>query len=148
MSQIALIKLEGPIANGDDLRSAQPQWWSIPLYEAIRSQFRTVALTSADEEIARDWLRKANLGGWSSVMCWNKWVTYEDWRIDIIREFQANAWDIAFLLDDDPDVAIVAQSMGVLSLKLGLPLNRVGWKPPDQGFRAWDEVESTLESRP
>jgi hypothetical protein len=148
MSQVALITLEGTFASGPDLRQALPLKWSVPLYEAIRSQFRTVALTAADQEIARWWLRREGLADWSSVMCWNHVMTYEEWRIDMVREFLANAWEIGFLLDPDRGVTTAAQSMGVLTLNIGPPLVHPGWQPDDHMFRPWDDVVSTVESRP
>jgi hypothetical protein len=145
--QVALITVEGVLAQGDDLKSALPYKWSIPLYEGIRSQFRTVALTRSDQETARWWLRREGLHSWSGVLTWNQFLSWEDWRIDQIRDFLANAWEIAFLLDNDRDVTTVAQSMGVLTLTIGRPLTHPGWKPEGHGFRSWDDVTGTVESR-
>ena len=56
------------------------------------------------------------------MLSWNSALLgYEEWRLDVIRDFLANAWDIAFLLDSDHAVTAQAQSMGVLTLTLGHP---------------------------
>lgn len=143
-----MITIEGVLSEGPDLKSSAPHKWSKPLYEALHTSYRTVALSSNDQAITRWWLRREHFADWSAVLCSNGVMSYEDWRIDQIRDFQANGWEIAFLLDPDPDVAIIAQSMGVLTLKLGRPLHPPGWKPDDQAFRPWVEVADTLEARP
>lgn len=146
MTKIAVITLEGTLANGPDLKSALPFRWTNPLYDGIRSQFRTMALSRSDEEVTRWWLRREGLPSWSGVLCWNHVMGYEDWRIDQIREFLANGWEIGFLLDSDRDVTTVAQSMGVLTLTVGHPLVHVGWKADDHAFRPWDELSTTLDT--
>jgi hypothetical protein len=75
-------------------------------------------------------------------------MSYEYWRIDVIRDFLANGWEIDFFYDPDPDVAIIARSMGVLTMYLGAPLQRPGFKPDDTSFRSWDDVVSTVDPRP
>ena len=145
MSHVALITVEHVLAHGDDLKTALPTKWCRPLYDAIRSQFRTVALTASDQETARWWLRREALASWSSVISWNHVMSYEDWRIDQVRDFLANAWEVAFLLDNDRDVTTVVQSMGVLTLNIGHPLVHPGWKPEGHLFRPWNEVSDTVE---
>jgi len=147
VTSIALISLEGVLANGDDLRSAAVHRWTRPLYDGIRSQFRTVALTASDQTIARGWLTRENLHGWTAVMSSSLSImSYGDWKIDQIREFQANGWEIAFLLDVDQAVTVVAQSMGVLTLTIGLPLHWPGWKADDTSIRPWNEISDTVET--
>ena len=149
LSQIALITVEGVLAAGEDLRSASPTKWAKPLYDAVRSQFRTIALTRSEQEIARWWLRREALPDWTAVLCWNSaLLSYEEWKLDVVRDFLANAWDIAFLLDPDRDVTTMAQSMGVLTFTLGHPLHHPGWKPENHQFKTWQEVTSTVDVRP
>ena len=149
MSQIALITVEGVLAQGEDLRSAMPTKWAKPLYDSVRSQFRTIALTRSDQETGRWWLRREGLPDWTAVLSWNAaLLSYEEWRLDVIRDFLANAWDIAFLLDSDHAVTTMAQAMGVLTMTLGHPLHHPGWKPDDHQFRSWNEVTDTVEARP
>lgn len=148
MSKVAIITVENVLAAGDDLRTAFPLPWATTLYDGIRSQSRTVALTRATDEIGRWWLNREGFANWSSVLSWNQSMSYEDWRIDVIRDFLANGWEIDFFYDPDPDVAIIARSMGVLTMYLGAPLQRPGFKPDDTSFRSWDDVVSTVDPRP
>ena len=46
MSFISMISVEGVLAQGEDLKTTAPQKWARPLYDGIRSQFRTIALDS------------------------------------------------------------------------------------------------------
>ena len=148
MSEIALITIEGVLAAGEDLRTAPPFRWAKPMYDALRTQWRTIALTRADHELARWWLNREMLPGWSSVHAWNTPMSYEDWRVDQVRDFLANGFDLAFLLDNDRDVTTVVQSMGVLTLSIGPPLVHPGWRPEDHHYRAWTTISDTLETQP
>jgi hypothetical protein len=115
----------------------------------VHSQFRTVALTRSDQTIAHWWLRREALDGWSSVLSWNNVMTYQEWRIAQVREFLANGWEIAFLLDNNPSVIHAASEMGVLTLQIGLPKHWPGWKAEDEApFQPWDEIQSKVEASP
>lgn len=142
--KIALICVEGVLAQGQDLRSAQPQKWSIPLYTALRSQYRTCALTRADQELARWWLRKEGFPDWSAVLSWNGVAEYEDWVVDQVREFLANGWELAFLLTNDVSVSHRANDLGVLTLSIGSPTRLPGWKAEDETYTPWDQLESRI----
>ena len=146
-SLISLITVEGVLAQGEDLKNAAPQKWARPLYDGIRSQFRTIALTRAPEELARWWLNRERLSNWSGVLCWNNPMSYEAWVIDQVREFLANGWDMAFLLTSNTDIATVVQGMGVLTLMVGTPIHPPGWRADDTGFRPWDQLVDTLDPR-
>lgn len=145
MSKLAVITVEGVLADGLDLRGVPPTKWANPLYDALHTQFRTVAFTRAAQDIAHWWLRREGLIGWSAVQCWNQIMGFEDWKVDRLREFLAEGWEIGVYLDCDRDVTTVAQSMGILTLTLGEPLVHPGWKSEDTVFRTWDEVKSTLD---
>jgi hypothetical protein len=139
--KIALIDVEGVLAQGD-LRSAPPQKWAIPLYGAIRSQFRTVALTRGVQDLARDWLRKEGFPDWSAVIAWNTSMAYKDWVLDQVREFLANGWEVAFLITLDDEISRRAMDLGVLTLTIGVPMRLPGWKSEDEGFTPWNKLES------
>lgn len=146
-SLISLITVEGVLAQGEDLKNAAPQKWARPLYDGIRSQFRTIALTRAPEELARWWLNRERLTQWSGVLCWNNPMSYEAWVVDQVREFLANGWDMAFLLTSNLEIATVAQGMGVLTLTVGTPVHPPGWRADDTSFQPWDQLVDTLDPR-
>jgi hypothetical protein len=147
-TQIALIAIEGVLAKGADLRSSPAQRWARPLYEGIRSQYRTVGFSAGPTLTAKSWLHHENMGGWSAVLGNDTILSYPDWKIEQVRDFLANAWEVAFLVDCDTQVSARAQEMGVMTLSVGMPVNWVGWKPDDVGFRPWNELPDTVESSP
>ena len=147
MSLIAMIAVEGVLAQGEDLKSAAPQKWARPLYDGIRSQFRTIALTRATDEIARWWLTREHLTRWSGVLSWNNPMTFEAWKVDQVREFLANGWDMAFYLDWDVDTCKRVEALGVLTLCVGMPVHPPGWRADDSQFQSWTDVVDTLDSR-
>lgn len=147
-TQIALISVEGVLANGLDLRSAPAQRWARPLYEAIHSQYRTVGLSGWNSTLTKSWLRKEALDGWSAVLGNDSILEFQAWKVAQLRDFLANAWEVAFLVDSDLYVCSAAQDMGVLTLRLGTPLNWPGWKAEDTGYRPWADLSDTVESSP
>ena len=149
MSHIAIIQVEGVLSRSDLLSSSAPQKWAIPLYEAIRSQFRTVAVSrNTTMDLVRGWLRKEHLPGWSAVHCWDSPLAYDDWVVDLVREYLSNGWDTAFLLTNNVGISQRVQEMGVLTLMIGTPVHPPGWRAADTEFRPWTEVASTLERSP
>jgi hypothetical protein len=145
MNQIALIVVEDVLAREGSLKTAFSHNYAKPLYAAIRSQFRTVALTQADQDIARWWLNREGMGDWSSVLSWNSSImSFPDWCVDQVREFLTNAWEIAFLLTNDSKVAMRANELGVLTLSLGSPEHPPGWRSDDTTFTPWEELNERL----
>ena len=147
-TQIALIAIEGVLSKAHDLRSAPAQRWARPLYEGIRSQYRTVGFTAGPTLTAKSWLHQQNMGGWSAVLGNDTIMGYQDWKIEQVRDFLANAWEVAFLLDCEPSVCARAQQMGVLTLGIGFPVHWVGWKPDDYAYQPWESLADTVESSP
>jgi hypothetical protein len=145
MTHVALITVENVLAAGDDLKTALPLKWGKSLYDGMRASFHTVALTRATDEIARWWLGREGLGSWSAVLSSvNSPMTYEDWRVDQVRDFLSNAWDVGFLLDYDNSVIERVRELGVLTLTLGAPHHPPGWKDTTQTFKPWTDVSLVL----
>lgn len=145
MSVVALITVENVLAAGDDLKTALPLKWGKPLYEGVRASFHTVAMTRSTEDIARWWLGREGLGSWSAVLSSaSSAMSYEDWRVDQIREFLSNGWDIGFVLDYDTSVIQRIRELGVLTLTLGPPDHHPGWKDNAQVFKPWSDVSLVL----
>src|SRR6185503_3154035 len=135
---------ERVLAAGDDLKTALPLKWAKPLYEGIRASYHTVALTRATDEIARWWLGREGLGNWSAILSSStSAMSFEDWRVDQVRDFLANAWDIGFVLDYDTAVIQRVRELGVLTFTIGPPDHHPGFKT-DQGFKPWADVSLVL----
>ena len=147
MSVCCLVTIEGVLTTGDNLKTAMPVKLAKPFYDSFRSQFRMVALTKADQEIARWWLKREGLANWSTVLSWNQAMTWNDWRVDTVREFLANAWEVSYLIDPSRLVAEKVADMGVTALVPWYPTHHLGWQPEDQQRRSWEDVVSTVESR-
>ena len=153
MNCVALIVVEGTLAQQADLRSSPPTKWARPLYDGIRSQFRTVILSSCPESLTRSWLQRENIGGVTAVLSWQQVGEYGAWKVDQVRDFLANAWDIAFFMDQDPRVTAKVQDMGVLTLTMGQPTHFPGWQEAAddglrRGFQPWSQRVDTVESSP
>ena len=148
MSQVVMIAVEGVLAADADIRRAPPTKWAKQLYDGIRTQYRTIALTRANEELARWWLNREGLAGWSGVLCNNGVLEHNDWKADQVREFLANGWEIGFYLDTDRETVAMVQGLGVLTLCVGMPVHPPGWRADDTQFRPWTDVVDTLDPRP
>jgi hypothetical protein len=144
VSQIVLVPVEGVLALSDDLRSAQPSKWARGLYSAMHAQYRMCAL-SWDASLAKWWLKKEMMPDWAMVLsCEGFW---EDWKENVVREFLANSWEIAWFIDKDRDVLNSVQRLGVNTLRIEEAIHRPGFKPEDQEYTPWETIASdTLPS--
>jgi hypothetical protein len=144
-----MIAIEGVLSAEDDLKRSAPTKLARLLYDGIRSQFRTVGLSRcSDIEVVRWWLRREQLSHWSSVLGWNSPVSYGEWKVDQVRDFLANGWEIGFYLDSDAETVHAVQGLGVLTLRVGAPVHPPGWRADDTQFRPWSAVADTLDPRP
>ena len=147
MSICCLVTVEGVLTQGDNLKTAMPLKLARPFYDGLRSQFRMIALTKADQEIARWWLKREHFANWSAVLSWSQAMTWEDWRVDVVRDFLANAWEVSYYIDSSPVVANLVSELGVTALVPWYPAHRLGWQPEESVRRSWEQVVDTVESR-
>ena len=139
--------IEGVLAKGENLKTAQPTKLAKALYDALRSQHNTLLLTRNDEAIAKWWLNRENIKGYSAVLLWDQVMNWEHWKVDQIREALAQGWEIFAYVDTSPDLVDEVRSMGVTGICVSYPSMTVGWKevePP----RPWTDVVATVESTP
>lgn len=141
---IAVISIEGVLAAGDDLRRAQPTKWGRALYDAAHTQFRMIGFTTAEQEIAKWWLKREGFSEWAAVMTQEPYLEYPAWKVRQVEDFLAEGWDVACMLDVDPEVLARVTELGVLTLTVSYPTNKVGWKPHETQPRSWADVSSTL----
>jgi hypothetical protein len=141
---IAVIALEGVMASGTDLRRAQPTKWGRPLYEALATQFRMIAFTQADPEIAAWWLKQESLRGWAAVMSQEPYLDYGAWKVRQIEDFLAEGWEVGLVLDVDAGVLERVTELGVLTMALSYPTTKVGFKQHESSPRPWADVSGTL----
>jgi hypothetical protein len=142
---IAAIAIEGVLAAGPDLRTAPPTKWCRPFYEGLAQNFRTVAFSSADPDVASWWLKREGLTGWAAVMSQEAHITeYSEWKVRQIEEFLAEGWEVGLLLDVDNAVIERVTELGVLTLKVSYPAIKVGWRQHEASPRPWADVSGTL----
>lgn len=141
---IAVVCLEGVLAAGVDLRSAPPTKWARPMYDAMHSQFRVIGLTMADAELARWWTKREMLHDWAGIMSHEEYLDYPNWKVEQVRQFLAEGWEVACYLDVDTSVLSAVNELGVLTMTVSYPATRVGFRPHEEAPRPWHEVSSTL----
>jgi hypothetical protein len=138
---IACVTIEGVLAHGDDLRNAQPTKWGRALYEGLALNFRTIAFTKADSEIAQWWLKREMLTGWAAVMSQEPYLAFNDWKVRQVEDFLAEGWEVGLVIDTDREVLERINELGVLTLKMSYPAIRVGWRQHENSPRPWTEIE-------
>jgi hypothetical protein len=141
---IVLIPIEHVLTESVDLKSAFPNKWAKPLYEALMTEYRVILQTGSDQELARWWLNRNGFFNYATVRSWDGLRPYEDWLVDEIREHLSDNWEIAFFLTNNPDVATRVRGLGVMSLVVGTPSHRPGWKADDEGYVPWESLEERL----
>lgn len=141
---IACVAIEGVLAAGEDLRTAPPTKWGRALYEGLALNFRTIAFTKADPEIAQWWLKREGLGGWAAVMSQEPYLEFPAWKVRQVEEFLAEGWEVGLMLDVDPEVLKAVTELGVLTLTAAYPTIQVGWKQHETSPRPWADVSGTL----
>ena len=149
MSAIAVITIEGVLARGDDLRNAQPTKQAAQLFAGLRSQSNVAAFTRADPEIANWWLKREHFNDWAMVQAYpsTSAFTYEGWRLDQLRSFLAEGWEIFAFIDRSPDLVEEAVKLGVTGICVSYPHTQPGWKEV-AAPRAWSDVAATVDTAP
>lgn len=144
MTVIACVSVEGVLAAGDDLRRAPPTKWARPLYDGAATQFRMIAFSQADPDIVQWWLKREMLTGWAAVMSLEPYLTFPDWKVRQVEDFLAEGWDVGLMMDVDGEVLLRVNELGVLTMLLSYPANKVGWKAHETSPRPWADVSGTL----
>ena len=142
---ITVIVVEGVLARGDDLRNAAPTKIAKPLYDGLHWTSNMIGLTMANQEIVRWWLKREHLNDWSSVLSYpGAALTWEQWRVDQMRGFLAEGWEVFAYIDMDGPVLDEVRALGVTTMSLSFPEQAPGWKEV-AAPRAWSDVVTTLD---
>lgn len=144
MRNVIVMPIEGVLSAGD-LRSGQPQEWARLLYDTLKDKYRIILLTEESEELARLWLANNFMGGFANVMSGEtSWRDYWDWKVDSVREFLADGFELAMVVDVDERVLEHASNLGVMTMHLQPPQVRRGWKEHVKEARPWSEVVASV----
>ena len=140
---MTLICIENVLARGEDLKTAQPVKTAKAMYDGLRSQNNCVGLTRADPDIAAWWLKREHLDHWASVLSYpDNAVTWDHWRVDQVRGFLAEGWEIFAYVDTVSYVIDQVREMGVTTMCVSYPHQPVGWKDV-AAPREWANVVGT-----
>jgi hypothetical protein len=142
MTPICVMPIESVLSGEDDLRKAQPTKWARLLYDSLHSQYRMVAFTANNEDTAEWWLRREMLRDWAGVMTKpDAFNRFDDWKVRQIEDFLAEGWEVGLFIDTEKWVCEEVGRLGVVTMLLSYPANKIGWKEPDQPLRSWTDIE-------
>ena len=143
---ITIIVIDNVLAAGEDLRTAVPAKRAKALYDGFRSQYNTVGLTTADMDIARWWCKREHFDKWSSMLSYppSAAMPWDHWRVDQVRGFLADGWEVFAYVDSNPQVAEAVRMLGVATVCVAYPHQPPGWKEI-VAPRAWSSVVATMD---
>lgn len=145
MIAICVVPIEGVLALGANLKEAQPTKWARNLYDSLHTQYRMIAFTQADPELAHWWLRREMLRDWAAVMTMpDHMVDFNTWKVEQVNDFLAEGWDMGMVIDVEREPLEQLSQMGVMTLLMCYPLNKPGWKDPTVPPRPWSDLADTI----
>jgi hypothetical protein len=149
---LAVINVEHVLAHGADLRSIASYRGAAVLYEALFSQYQCIALTMADESVARWWLKRERMPKWARIECADVVGTnmlaeeYRDWQINHVRALLAAGWEVAFYVDWEHGPHEAIHHMGVNTLVMHRTAIVPGWRNLGEAApRPWDSLVDTVD---
>lgn len=146
MTLICVVSVEGVLSLDTSLKTAQPTKWARLLFDGLQTQYSMIALTDNEQEIARYWLDREMLRGWAGVMVKpDGFNSYREWKVKQVEEFLAEGWEVGMMIDIDQVVLEQVSRLGVMTMLLSYPSNRVGWRDPTAELRPWTDVVSDLD---
>ena len=150
MNPLAIVALEGVLVEGTDLKASPPTKHGHALYEAIKSQYQILVLsTDPSLELARTWLRRESYTGFGTVLCrpTTTILSPADWKMARLREMQAEGWPVMLYVDSDPEAVRAAFLEGVTTALIASPrYGRPEWRPDaDRSIKPWDALVGTIE---
>lgn len=150
MNGLAIVCLEGLLVEGTDLKASPPTKHGRMLYEALKSQYQLLVITTDPSiELARAWLKREHLTGFGSVYCRpnDTVLSPVDWKMSKIREMQSEGWPVMLYVDSDPASIRAAFLHGVPTALVASPkFGRPEWRPDvERGIKPWEELVDTME---
>lgn len=144
---IAVVNVEHVLAHGDDLRSIASYRGASLLYDALATEYQLIALTKADEDIAKWWLKRERMPRWAKITAADVLgnhmspADYYEWQIMQIRAILAAGWEIAFYIDSDFGPHREILKMGVNTMVMNRTQIVPGWRNLETASpRAWDTL--------
>ena len=150
MNPLAIVCMEGLLVEGTDLKASPPTRHGRLLYEALKSQYQILLVTTdPSAELARAWLKREHLTGFGSVYTrpTTTILSAVDWKVAQIREMQSEGWPVMLYADSDPAAVRAAYLAGVPTMLVASPhFGRPEWRPDaDRSIKPWDALVDTME---
>jgi hypothetical protein len=138
---LCLIEIQATFAVGD-MATGQARRGARVLYEALKSQYQLVAMSSQTEDITKWWLRSNGMADWSLIRCWDKeWShIYTEWQVHLVADFLASGWEIGMFIDSYDGIITPVQRMHVPTMMVSYPAHGPGFFDPEKPPRAWATV--------
>lgn len=140
MRYIAILSIEGVLSQTDDLKTSQPTAWARQLYRALKTEYRLILLTKADEELARWWLTKEFMSDFALISPYVALMSYPDWKTDQVRQFLADGFEVGVVYDDDDRVIHEVNLLGVAGMRVSPATQRSGWRHHTTEVQPWGDV--------
>ena len=144
---ITFITVEGVLAKAEDLKTSPPTKWARSLYHGLVSDNSVVLLTRGDVDTCVWWLKREHIQGYARVLSWDTAQSWEDWKIDRVRETLAEGWEVFAFVDTDGGVVETVAGLGVAGICVSYPHIAPGWREV-AAPRQWQEVVTTMENTP
>ena len=153
MRRIAIVAVEGVLAETPDLKATPPNKTGKALYDALKPEHRIVLLSeNTDYDLVRFWLRKEGFNGYALMRSYPSTSVMDKptWKVSVIREMLGDGWDIAMVIDTNEDVSRRCVHEGVPSLTVSYPAmavrpGRLPETPPP--LRSWESVTAKVEEQ-
>lgn len=119
------------------------------MYEAFASSYNMIALSFADEEYTRFWLKRERMPKWSQIYACDARNTgmltadIRNWQYQTVRGLLAEGWEVAFYVDVPTGPHERIHEMGVTTMVVNRTHIVPGWQNPEtQAPRAWETLSS------
>ncbi len=144
---ITFLTVEGVLAKTEDLKSSPPTKWARSLYNGLRGDNSLALLTRTDVDTCVWWLKREHMSGYARVIPWNSSTSWEEWKLDQVRDTLAAGWEVFAFVDSDAHLVNEVTRMGVAGICVSYPHIAPGWKEV-AAPRDWSAIVTTMDAVP
>jgi hypothetical protein len=84
--------------------------------DSLHTQYRMVAFTSNDNDIAKWWLQREMLKDWAAVLTQETSPNYEDWKLHTLEDF-GRGLEVGLVIDTNERVIERAAPLGIMGMQ-------------------------------
>jgi len=137
---VAVVAVEGVLALTEDFKTSQPTPWARALYRSMKPEYGLILLSPADEDVTRYFLTKEFMGDFALLSCYIATMPYPEWKVDQVRQFLADGFEIGVVYDTDDQVIYGVNQLGVPGMRVSPATRRSGWRDHTTEVRPWGDV--------